>query len=210
MRGLDSFDIDIKQCWVELEEFENLLRNNRELNERKDILPFFKERQHLSACIGWYPSDNLCNQIKHEFTLSGEFWADLVVGDSVNNIYCFIEFEDATKNSIFVNKKGKTTSEWSPRFEHGFSQIIDWFWRIDDYKNTAQFRSIFGTENIEYLGILVIGRDEFLSELEKARLKWYLNKVVVDSRQVFCKTFDQLARDTRNRLSRYPKILWNY
>ncbi len=207
MRGLDSFDIDIKQCWVELEEFENLLRNNRELNERKDILPFFKERLHLSACIGLYPSDNLCNQIKHEFTLSGEFRADLVVGDSVNNIYCFIEFEDATKNSIFVNKKGKTTSEWSPRFEHGFSQIIDWFWRIDDYKNTAQFRSIFGSENIEYLGIIVIGRDEFLSKLEKARLKWYLNKVVVDSRQVFCKTFDQLARDTRNRLSRYQKIL---
>jgi len=202
MRGLDSFDIDIKQCWVELEEFENLLRNNRELNERKDILPFFKERLHLSACIGLYPSDNLCNQIKHEFTLSGEFRADLVVGDSVNNIYCFIEFEDATKNSIFVNKKGKTTSEWSPRFEHGFSQIIDWFWRIDDYKNTTQFRSIFRTENIEYQGIIVIGRDEFLSELEKARLKWYLNKVVVDSRKVICKTFDQLAIDTRSKLTR--------
>ncbi|MDD1428630.1 DUF4263 domain-containing protein [Dolichospermum sp. ST_sed9] len=206
MRGLDSFDIDIKQCWVELKEFENLLRDNKELNERRDILPFFKGRPHLSACIGWYAPDNLCNQIKHEFTLSGEFRADLVVGDSVNNIYCFIEFEDATKDSIFVNK-GRSTSEWAPRFKDGFSQIIDWFWRIDDYKNTAQFRSIFGTENIEYQGIIVIGRDEFLSELEKARLKWYLNRVVVDSRKVICKTFDQLARDTRNRLSRYPKIL---
>jgi hypothetical protein len=207
MRGLDSFDIDIKQCWVELEEFENLLRNNRELNERKDILPFFKERLHLSACIGWYPSDNFCNQIKHEFTLFGEFRADLVVGDSINNIYCFIEFEDATKNSIFVNKKGKTTSEWSSRFENGFSQIIDWFWKLDDFKNTGQFRSIFGSENIEYQGILVIGRDEFLSEVEKTRLKWYLNRVVVDSRKVICKTFDQLARDTRNRLLRYQKML---
>jgi len=206
MRGLDSFDIDIKQCWVELKEFENLLRDNKELNERRDILPFFKGRPNLSACIGWYAPDNLCNQIKHEFTLSGEFRADLVVGDSVNNIYCFIEFEDATEDSIFVNK-GRSTSEWAPRFKDGFSQIIDWFWRIDDYKNTAQFRSIFGTENIEYQGIIVIGRDEFLSELEKARLKWYLNRVVVDSRKVICKTFDQLARDTRNRLSRYPKIL---
>ena len=206
MRGLDSFDIDIKQCWVELKEFENLLRDNKELNERRDILPFFKGRPHLSACIGWYAPDNLCNQIKHEFTLSGEFRADLVVGDSVNNIYCFIEFEDATKDSIFVNKE-RSTSEWSSRFEHRFSQIIDWFWKIDDVKNTSQFRSIFGSENIEYQGILVIGRDEFLSELEKARLKWYLNRVVVDSRKVICKTFDQLARDTRNRLSRYPKIL---
>lgn len=206
MRGLDFCDIDIKQCWVELEEFENLLRDNKELNERKDILPFFKERQHLSACIGWYAPDNFCNQIKHEFTLFGDFRADLVVGDSVNNIYCFIEFEDATKDSIFINKE-RSTSEWSPRFGHGFSQIIDWFWKIDDVKNTSQFRSIFGTENTEYQGILVIGRDEFLSELEKARLKWYLNRVVVDSRKVICKTFDQLARDTRNRLSRYPKIL---
>ena len=86
MRGLDFCDIDIKQCLIELEEFENLLRDNKELNERKDILPFFKERQHLSACIGWYAPDNFCNQIKHEFTLFGDFRADLVVGDSVNNI----------------------------------------------------------------------------------------------------------------------------
>jgi hypothetical protein len=152
MRGLDSFDIDIKQCLLELEEFENLLRNkylskinltflekrkisvfliscslfpvpspkykiyfarllNRELKENEDILPFFKDRPNLSACIGWYSPDNLCNQIKHEFTLFGDFRADLVVGDSRNNTYCFIEFEDATKDSIFKNKKGKSTSE---------------------------------------------------------------------------------------------------
>jgi hypothetical protein len=110
MRGLDFYDIDIKQCLVEREEFETLLRDNKELNERKDILPFFKERKHLSACIGWYAPDNFCNQIKHEFTLFGDFRADLVVGDYVNNIYCFIEFEDATKDSICVNK-GRSTSE---------------------------------------------------------------------------------------------------
>lgn len=105
MKNLDSFHIDIKLCWVELEEFENLLRDNKELNERKDILPFFKEIPHLSASIGWYSPDSYCNQIKHEFTLFGDFRADLVVGDYVNNIYCFIEFEDATEDSIFVNKE---------------------------------------------------------------------------------------------------------
>ncbi|NTW19795.1 MAG: DUF4263 domain-containing protein, partial [Nostocales cyanobacterium W4_Combined_metabat2_030] len=126
--------------------------------------------------------------------------------DSVNNTYCFIEFEDATKNSIFVNKKGKTTSEWSARFEHGFSQIIDWFWKIDDYKNTSLARSIFGSENIEFYGILVIGRDAFISPIDKARLNWRLNKVLVDSRKVICITFDQLARDMRDRLSLYPLI----
>lgn len=206
MKGLDSFSIDLKQCLCELEEFENLLRNNSELKENKDILPFFKQRLHLSAFIGFYvPQIVRFNQIKHEFTFYGDFRADLVVGDAINNTYCFIEFEDATKDSIFLDK-GRSTSDWSPRFEHGFSQIIDWFWKIDDFKNTSLARSIFGSENIEFYGIIVIGRDAFISPIDKARLTWRLNKVLVDSRKVICITFDQLAIDIRDRLSLYPLI----
>jgi hypothetical protein len=37
-------------------------------------------------------------------------------------------------------------------------------------------------------------------------LNWRLNKVLVDSRKVICITFDQLARDMRDRLSLYPLI----
>ncbi|BAZ28816.1 hypothetical protein NIES4074_12510 [Cylindrospermum sp. NIES-4074] len=205
MKGLDPFSLDLKQCLLELDEFDKLLLNS-ELQESRDILPFFKNRLHLSAFIGSYVPDLVrCNQIKHEFTFFGDFRADLVVGDSVNNTYCFIEFEDATKDSIFVNK-GRSTSDWSPRFEHGFSQIIDCFWKIDDFKNTTLSRSIFESENIEFYGILIIGRDAFISPLDKARLKWRLNKVLVDSRKVICITFDQLARDIRDRLSLYPLI----
>jgi hypothetical protein len=207
MKGLDTFTIDLKQCLVELEEFEQLLHNNSELRERRDILPFFKQRLNLSAFIGFYvPQIVKLNQLKHEFTFFGDFRADLVVGDSVNNTYCFIEFEDATKESIFVNK-GRSTLDWSSRFEHGFSQIIDWFWKLDDFKNTSLARSIFGSENIEFYGILVIGRDDFISsEIDKTRLKWRLNKVLVDSRKIICITFDQLARDIRARLSLYSLI----
>ncbi|MEH1904151.1 Shedu immune nuclease family protein [Nostoc sp.] len=206
MKGLDSFNLDLKQCLCELEEFENLLNSNSELKENKDILPFFKQRLHLSAFIGLYvPQIIRFNQIKHEFTFYGDFRADLVVGDSINNTYCFIEFEDATEDSIFLHK-GRSTSDWSPRFEHGFSQIIDWFWKIDDFKSTTSARSIFGSENIEFYGILVIGRDAFISPIDKARLTWRLNKVLVDSRKVICITFDQLARDIRDRLSLYPLI----
>lgn len=111
MKGLDSFNLDIKQCLVELEEFEKLLLTNRELRENKDILPFFKDRLHLSAFIGFYvPQIIKVNQIKHEFSFYGDFRADLAVGDSVNNTYCFIEFEDATQDSIFVDK-GRSTSD---------------------------------------------------------------------------------------------------
>jgi hypothetical protein len=35
---------------------------------------------------------------------------------------------------------------------------------------------------------------------------WRLNKVLVDSRKVICITFDQLARDIRDRLSLYQII----
>jgi Domain of unknown function (DUF4263) len=206
MKGLDSFTLDLKQCLSELEDFEKLLNTNNELKENQDILPFFQKRLHLSAFIGSYvPQIVRFNQIKYEFTLYGDFRADLVIGDSVNNTYCFIEFEDATKDSIFIDK-GRSTSDWSPRFEHGFSQIIDWFWKIDDFKNTSLARSIFGIENIEFYGILVIGRDTFISPIDKARLTWRLNKVLVDSRKVICITFDQLARDIRDRLSLYPLI----
>ncbi|MBD2409977.1 hypothetical protein FACHB389_28480 [Nostoc calcicola FACHB-389] len=206
MKGLDSFTLDLKQCLCELEEFESLLDTNTELKENKDILPFFKQRLHLSAFIGLYvPQIIRCNQIKHEFTLYGDFRADLVVGDSINNTYCFVEFEDATQDSIFVNTV-RSTSDWSPRFEHGFSQIIDWFWKMDDFKNSDTDRAIFGSQNVEFCGILIIGRDAFIAPIDRARLRWRLNKVLVDSRKVICITFDQLAKDIRDRLSLYPLI----
>jgi hypothetical protein len=207
MTKIDSFNLDISQCFAELKEFEDLLLTKDELSESKDILPFFRSRLNLSAFIAYYaPSMITFDRIKHEFSFFGDFRADLVVGDATHHTYCFIEFEDAAKNSIFTTKRGKSTSEWSPRFEHGFSQIIDWFWKIDDLKNTDSARNIFGDSNIEIYGIIVIGRDKFLSEPDRRRLKWRLNKVVVDSRKVICITFDQLAKDIRDRLSLYQTI----
>ncbi|MEQ8960543.1 MAG: DUF4263 domain-containing protein [Coleofasciculus sp. C2-GNP5-27] len=57
-------------------------------------------------------------------------------GDSVKKAYCFVEFENADSNSIFVDKPGKSSPEWSSRFEKCFSQIIDWFWKLDDLEKT--------------------------------------------------------------------------
>ncbi|MGA2228815.1 MAG: Shedu anti-phage system protein SduA domain-containing protein, partial [Syntrophobacteraceae bacterium] len=114
-------------------------------------------------------------------------------------------FEDASRDSIFVDK-GRSTYDWSPRFEHGFSQIVDWFWKIDDLKNTSQARAIFGTENVDAYGMLVIGRDAFLSSVDRARLTWRLNKVIIDSHKVICITFDQLARDLRGRINLYTVL----
>lgn len=202
MNPLNPFNFDVITCISELNEFEKLLEQE-ELREREDILPFFRENLHLSAFIASYVAEIVrFDRIKHEFTFFGDFRADLVVGDSVNGTYCFIEFEDASRNSIFV-ERGRSTSDWSPRFEHGFSQIVDWFWKLDDFRNTAQFRAIFDSDSINFSGMLIIGRESFLSPIDKNRLRWRLNKVLIDSQKIICITFDQLARDLKDRLSLY-------
>ncbi len=202
MRDLDPLHFDISKCMTDLTEFETLLKTD-ELEENKHILPFFRSHLHISAFVASYvPTVVRFDRIKHEFALFGDFRSDLVVGDATNNSFCFVEFEDAMRDSVFVDK-GRSTKEWSSRFEHGFSQIVDWFWKVDDLKNSAQARSVFGTENFDAYGILVIGRDQFISSIDRARLSWRLNKVLIDSRKIICITFDQLARDLRDRLSLY-------
>src|SRR5262245_22528765 len=116
---------DPVQCHKEAEDLRDFLATNTELQERKQVLPFFKERIQLSAFLGSYHPDIVrYDLVAHELPLFGSFVADLVVGDSRNNAFAFIEFEDASPGSVFVPKKGKgrekETPDWSGRFEHGF------------------------------------------------------------------------------------------
>jgi len=43
-----------------------------------------------------------------------------------------------------VAKGAKATLEWSERFEHGFSQVPDWFWKLNDRTPTSEFAHRFG------------------------------------------------------------------
>jgi len=60
----------------------------------------------------------------------------VAVGDPKNFTYCFIEFEDAKKESLFVNKGKKYKLEFTSHLEHGISQIIDWFYKFDGLQNS--------------------------------------------------------------------------
>lgn len=93
--------------------------------------------------------------------------ADLVVGDSVTHTYTFIEFEDAQASSVFVKHGGKATREWSPRFLREFSQLVDWFCKLDDQRDTGDFETRFGKRSIDITGLLVVGRLRDLSEGER-------------------------------------------
>ena len=94
-----------------------------------------------------YPQSHGSTASNRSLPFSGSFRTDLVVGDSETHSYCFIEFEDATSSSIFVKRK-RVMSQWASGFEHGFSQLVDWFWKIDDLKSTSSCRSTFGDNHV--------------------------------------------------------------
>jgi len=185
--------LDPKKCRTQIDEFGALLKAKTSLSEKNDIQPFFKNRPQLSAFIGSYMRDTgPASDYAFEYPFYGDFAADLVVGDKAAKRFCVIEFEDGRKDSIFKVPKGKSTSEWSPRFEHGFSQIVDWFTLIDDLKNTSRFQKDFGHDHIRFSALLVIGRDNGVKGHDRLRLEWRTDKVRVDSHPVECVTFDGL------------------
>ncbi len=192
MKSLEKIKLDLNQCKQDLAEFKKLLDGKSALSERSDILPFFKAHKHLAALIGSFnPKINRFDRIASEFSLFGDYTCDLIIGDAASRHFCFVEFEDASPTSVFTTKKGKSTPEWSPRFDHGFSQIIDWFLILDDQKRTGLHKSRFDADVIQYIGLLVVGRLKDLDATQHERMIWRSERVSVAGRQVNCITFDE-------------------
>jgi len=203
MKGFQSHEFDPNCCRDELAELQSLLRHSAELGERRDILPFFRKRLHLSALLGSYnPRISSYDRVAYEYDVFGDFHCDLAIGDAVRAAYVFVEFEDAGQESVFVSR-GRTTPEWSPRFDHGYSQIIDWLYKLSDMRPSDDFRGRFGSRDASFTTLLVVGRSGGLAEREQARLRWRQNHVVVDSKHVFCLTFDELCEDLHFRVKTY-------
>ena len=204
MKNFDAIEIDLDRSKTELREFGAMLdgTGSGPLNERQHILGFFRDRRHLSALIGYlYTACGRIDRIAYEFDFFGDYAADLVVGDSERATYTFIEFENAASDSIFKKAGKKQTLEWSQRFEKGYSQIIDWFWKMSDMSQTGTLRDRFDDAgSIQYQGLLVIGRSTDLEPLQQARLTWRREKVVVDSKHINCFTFDELRWQLEDKL----------
>jgi len=201
MKNLENIRFDVRECIKQLKAFKNLLDSKKELAEGKDILPFFKQNNHLSAYIASFnPNITEYDRIAYEFDIWGDFKTDLAVGDSKSRAFCFIEFEDAKKNSIFKTAGIKSATEWSPRFEHGLSQIVDWFYKLEDQRSTRDFRLKFGGEDVTYIGVLVVGRSHFVNEKNKSRLNWRSDKMIINSVPILCLTYDELYFKLNSRL----------
>jgi hypothetical protein len=204
MKVFESLVFDPRQCRNEVAELRQWLAHHPTLDEKRQILPFFRARRHLSAFVASSTSIvDRYDRIAFEYPLFGDFGCDLVVGDSARNAYCFIEFEDAGPTSLFVQRGKRVSREWSPRLEHGYSQIIDWFHKLDDMRRSDDLIARFGSRSIVFAGVLIIGRDQYLAHGETERLAWRKANVVVASQLIRCRTFDGLVEDLEARLETF-------
>jgi len=205
-KDLESIIYDPEQCRRDLAAFKRLLGIRKDLAERADIQAFFKKRKQLSAFIGTFAANiGPAPLLGYEFPFMGDFSADIVLGNKETGVFCVIELEDGKPDSIFKKLPNKSTTEWSQRFEHGFSQLVDWFCALDDFKKTERFARDFGRGHIQFIALLVLGRNIGLSESDRNRLRWRTEKVRVDSHSIECLTLDDLYQYLEMRISYYPE-----
>ena len=203
-KQLEPVSFDLARFQQELTALDNLLKRRASLKEREVVLPFFRNRHHLAAALGSYSSHlTLATELAFEFPLFGDFTTDLILGSRSKGAFCLVEFEEGSSDSIFKKQPKRGEPEWSARFEHGFSQLVDWFYRLADLKGTDSFCKAFGYGHVHFSALLVIGRDAGLNDAKRTRLRWRTEKVLIDSHAVNCVTFDELAATLRTRFAYY-------
>ena len=207
MKALEQFHFEPAKCKEEIEAFGKLLKAKQRLVERDEIQPFFESHPHLAAFLGSYDLDvGPANRLAFKYDILGDFEADLVLGNYEQRKYCLVEFEDCNDKSLFVKSGQKATKEWGKRFEHGFSQLVDWFYALDDTRGTLRFAQDFGYGYVRFSGMLIIGQSAGLDESERNRLAWRTEKVVVNSNPVYCLTFDDLFGGLCRRFNNYTSV----
>src|SRR4051812_11338226 len=136
MKEFDSIAFNPARCREDLDRFQSLLASKQELSERGDLQPLFKSCPQLAAFIGTaIPGMGPANRLAFEFDIFGNYTADIVIGNLENKTFCAIELEDARPNSVLNKLETRSTKEWGRRLEHGFGQLVDWFFSFDDQKN---------------------------------------------------------------------------
>jgi hypothetical protein len=207
MKNLQKHIIDPQKCRTEWMDFSNLLASKPVLSEQKDVLPFFKQRQNLSLLIcNYFPKIKVPDQYAHEYEIYGDFIADLVIGDSSVHHYLLVEFEDGAADSVFKQKGKKATPDWAPRFEGAYSQLVDWLWKLEDMRSTQDFLNTFGSRRATFQGLIIIGKDMNLAVQEQDRLKWRLDKTMIDSNAISSVSFNQLSNDLDHWLTTYHGV----
>ncbi len=206
MADFEPHPLDLAACRTQVNELKQLLDGSADISEG-DFNTFFEPRKHLLALAGFYNHWMAWpNRVAWEYVLFGAFRCDFVVGDSARDAYTFVEYESASPNSLFVQHGAKISRDCSPRFDGGYSQIIDWFYKLRNMTDTPDMEDRFGKRAIQYIGVLIVGRDQHLSAGERQRLEWRREHVRIDSKTVICVTFDQFHADLLFWLDKYNTL----
>ncbi len=208
---MKSFEARVKTvaaCRRELARFRKLLAGQEPLSESSDVLPLFRECADLSLLLGEQCLQcQSADRLALEYDLFGDFSCDLVIGNADLKEYVFVEFEGAESDSVFKRVGPKARRDWSPHFDRGYSQLIDWFCKLHDMEKSDEFETRFGARSIEYSGLLVVGRDCHFEPGERRRLEWRRSYVVVNSKKIRCFTFDELLALLGARLVQYDAAI---
>jgi hypothetical protein len=145
------------------------------------------------------PKFSVATEICFEYEFFGDFKSDLLLGSKASGGFCVVEFEDGGVGSVFKKQLQRKNPEWSARFEHGFSQLVDWFFNLHDFRGTHGFQAAFGSGHVRFTGLLVAGRSSHLDDAKRTRLNWRSERVLIDSHSIICITFDQLYEILRTR-----------
>src|ERR1043166_3074039 len=167
MPDFEPYVSDLAGGKQQVQELKDLLDSSTDLGEAA-IRAFLKPRSHLRALIGSYnESFSSPDLLAWEYPIFGDFRCDFAVGDSERKAFTFVECEDARPTSLFVKQGKKATRAWAPRFDGGYGQIIDWFYKLHVMTDTPDMETRFGKRAIRYTGVLIIGRDQYLQVGER-------------------------------------------
>ena len=204
MKRLQKIDIDIRLVESKLKEFKTLLEKNDSIKESV-FLTFFKQCPDLLCIIG---EINLrvsrSDLYASELDIFGYFRVDFAVGDSNRGQYLLIELEGADDN-IFYQRAQKSKREWHRVFNVGYNQLFDWFWLLEDFEHTKDFQDTFPNFS-SFTGLLIIGRDKYLTNEEKRRIEWRQNKSLFDSNRILLATYDELYEELDNHINALKKV----
>jgi hypothetical protein len=202
MSQLLSIKPSIAAAKRELAEYEAFLQGRGFFLEREAV-SFLKVRPHLCSLVQSLNPLRAppANAYKFEFQIQGIFQADLVVGNTECQQFVLVEFEGGNENSLFGPSCTMQARDWSREMNHGFGQLIDWGWAIDDGRNTSILKNAFGCDHVAAQFLLVCGRDAgMLDQAERGRFFWRANNLIIGNKNAALETYDGLFRWLRGQI----------
>jgi hypothetical protein len=189
---LQEVKLDGRELLGEVNQFRRFL-SKKPRGERKHFLPFFAHHTQLCAYLGLLNGAvSLPTHIATEFSLWGDFACDLLAGSRMDKAFVCIEFEDASKNSLFRPEAGRKNSHWGTRAEHGISQVNDWLFRIASEDGSEVLKRDFGARHIKLMGLVVVGRNADVSDYDRLRLDWRSRNSIVGGANLAILTYDDV------------------